>query len=75
MYESGNMADLFIHFVNTLDPNGAPGITQEWPKYDNANPVLLEFSENTTLGLMNDTYREDAIDFLIQLNLATPWPL
>ena len=75
MYGGGNLADLFIHFANTLDPNGAPGIAQSWPKYNNSNPVLLEFSGNTTLGLINDTYRAEAIDYLIQLNLEMPWPL
>ena len=74
MYGGGNIADLLIHFANTLNPNGAPGIDQNWPKYNNTNPILLDFSENTTVGLTNDTYREAPIDFLIQLNLAAPWP-
>ena len=75
MYEGGDLGDLFIHFANTLDPNGAANISQNWPKYDNDNPVLLDFSCNTSLGLTNDTYREDPIKFLINLNLNIPWPI
>ena len=75
MYQGGDLGDIFIRFANTLDPNGAANISQNWPKYDNDNPVLLDFSRNTSLGLTNDTYREDPIKFLINLNLNIPWPI
>ncbi|KAH9926265.1 alpha/beta-hydrolase [Epithele typhae] len=75
MYQSGNLQDIFIHFANTLDPNGATNVTQNWPKYDTSNPVLLEFTRNTTPSLTNDTYREAAIEFLIEMGQKMPWPI
>ena len=74
MYQGGDLGDIFIRFANTLDPNGAANISQNWPKYDNGNQTLLDFYGNTSLGLTNDTYREDAIEFLINLNYNMPWP-
>ncbi|KAH9926249.1 alpha/beta-hydrolase [Epithele typhae] len=75
MYQAvgSQLQDLFIHFVNTLDPSGTPGIAQAWPKYNVSAPVLLEFSGNSTLRLKNDTYREEPIDFLINLGQKYPW--
>ncbi|KAH9913483.1 Alpha/Beta hydrolase protein, partial [Epithele typhae] len=75
MYGGGNLQDIFIHFANTLDPNGAANVTQNWPMYNASNPVLLEFSGNTTLSLTNDTYREAPIEFLIEMGQKMPWPV
>ncbi|KAH9934520.1 Alpha/Beta hydrolase protein [Epithele typhae] len=77
MYQTvgSQLQDLFIHFANTLDPNGTPGVAQAWPKYSEKAPVLLDFSGNSTLRLTDDTYRGKQIDFLVDLSQQYPWPL
>lgn len=74
MYGGGDVGDLFIHFANTLNPNGGPTQKLPWPKYRTSAPTLLEFVGNTSLQLTEDTYREDGIGFLMELNLNNTWP-
>ena len=80
------MADMLIHFANALDPNGHSNITNAtnanatspltWPKYTLEKPTMLEFvgDSNTSLTLAEDTYREEGISFLMELNLDNTWP-
>ncbi|KAH9926258.1 alpha/beta-hydrolase [Epithele typhae] len=73
MYGGGDMTDLLINFVNTLNPN-IPTSKLPWPRYSLSNPTLLEFIGNSSLRLIPDTYREEQIEYLMQLNLQHTWP-
>ena len=64
------MADMLIHFANTLNPNGKQP-KKYWPNYTLEDPVMLAFQENDTLAYVQDTYRSEGIDFINYLNLAT----
>ncbi|TBU42414.1 alpha/beta-hydrolase [Dichomitus squalens] len=74
MYQAGDMADMFIHFVNRLDPNGSPS-QLFWPKYTLWQPTMLTFTGNKSqgregsFGHKDDTYRAAEIDFINYLNL------
>ena len=73
MYDGGDMVDLLVHFANTHDPNGhSPKVY--WPKYDLTTRPMLDFYGNDSLRLMQDTYRQDAIDLVIKLSLELPLP-
>jgi hypothetical protein len=61
-------SDYFLHFANTLDPNGSisPRAQLAWPKYSTGSKDLLTFLPNRgpgtpLVGLEKDTYREEAI--------------
>ena len=75
------MTDFFVRFVNTLDPNdssNAKGATARgpafhWPAYTAQAPQLLAFQEGATpLAVIQDTFRKEAIDFVMELSLAQP---
>lgn len=70
MYGGGDMADMFIHFANTLDPNDA-NPKEHWPKYTVDQLVMLAFTGNDTFDYINDTYRADEIEFINYLNVNT----
>jgi len=58
------MTDVLINFAATLDPNGKTGI--HWPKYTTSSPQLLTFLDgNVPLVITQDTFRAEAISFLI----------
>jgi len=71
--------DALIHFTNFLNPNGLSSSVKtnlsniEWPKYSDRlskalSPPLLTFSDPLQLSITADTYREEAMDFLIDLS-------
>ncbi|KAJ7921413.1 carotenoid ester lipase precursor, partial [Mycena leptocephala] len=70
-------ADSLINFINTLDPNlsAAPNITFTsrpvilWPKWNNHSLSLLTFSDPAVVNITADTFRAEAMDFLIGLHL------
>jgi acetylcholinesterase len=66
------MATYLINFVNNFTPNG-PGGNLEWPAYTTESPELMTFldDESTPLVVSPDTYREKAIEYLIQLDFGT----
>ena len=65
------MTDYFIRFVNHLDPNG--GTLFNWPKYHPEAPQLLTLLDGPTpMTITNDTFRQDAMAFLMQLALKYP---
>ena len=74
MYDGGDMADLLVHFANTHDPNGhSPKVY--WPKYDLTTRPMLDFYGNDSLRVSEDTYRDEAIQFVIELGLEYPLPV
>ena len=67
------MTDYFVRYVTYLDPNGnnGPDVAVVWPEYDTDAPQLLTLLDgDTPLVISNDTYREDPIKYVIQLELA-----
>ncbi len=71
MFGGGDMTDLLVRFVNTLDPNGGPEI--HWPEYSAGSPQLLAFVDGAPdLTIIPDTFRKEAMDFVMQLSLAEP---
>jgi len=70
VYGGGELEDYLIRFVATLNPNGNTGIN--WPKYTTASPNLLTFNDNLLfpLTVTQDTYRSEAMQFLINVTLV-----
>ncbi|KAI8974600.1 carotenoid ester lipase precursor [Trametes punicea] len=73
VFGGGDMTDFLIRFVHTLDPNGRPGSEIHWPAYTPESPRLLAFVEGEeALEVIPDTFREEAMDFLVSLALDQP---
>ena len=71
IFGGGPMGDYLIRFAAMLDPNGEGAV--EWPRYRNNTKLLLTFNEGEpAFNLTVDTYREDAVAYLMQLSLADP---
>jgi len=71
----GILDDYVIRFTNNLDPNdNTSRRATHWPEYTTESPQLLTFP--TLLGLpllvTNDTYREQPMQYLMNLSLAHP---
>ncbi|KAI0763837.1 carotenoid ester lipase [Trametes elegans] len=73
VFGGGDMTDFLIRFVNILDPNDPKGKETYWPPYTVESPQLLAFVEGRTrLRVINDTFRQEANEFLMQLGLEQP---
>ncbi|PSR79565.1 hypothetical protein PHLCEN_2v6976 [Hermanssonia centrifuga] len=71
IYGSGELTDYLVNFVNNLNPNG-PTVPY-WPKYTTASVQLLTFLDGLVpVAITTDTYRQEAMEFIIQLALANP---
>lgn len=71
VYGPGDMTDYLVNFVNNLDPNG--GDTFAWPQYDTSSTQLLTFLDGSpSLNITTDTYREDAIAFVTEMDIEFP---
>ncbi|KAI0314400.1 Alpha/Beta hydrolase protein [Amylostereum chailletii] len=71
VYAPGDMTDYLVRFATSLDPNGATGI--HWPQYTNTSPQLLTFLDgNESLAITDDTYRQEALQFVIDLSVSAP---
>jgi len=71
VYFNGELTDYLIRFVATLDPNGSTGAY--WPKYTTQSPNLLTFLDGLIpVTITQDTYRRDAIDYMITVTLSNP---
>jgi hypothetical protein len=69
----GELCDYIICFVNNLNPNGCQGKgTTQWPEYDLGSKSILQFNAILGMQTTTDTYREDAINFLIGLMQKYP---
>ncbi|KIP02703.1 hypothetical protein PHLGIDRAFT_78736 [Phlebiopsis gigantea 11061_1 CR5-6] len=67
----GQMIDYLVNFVNHFDPNGQ-NLTA-WPKYTTATPTLLTLDDGPIpLTLTNDTFRQEAMAYLVELGLQHP---
>lgn len=66
------MMDYVINFVNHFNPNGQ-NLTR-WPKYTPSSPTLLTILDGSEpLVLTNDTFREKAMEYVLEL--AHQYPL
>ncbi|KAI0819587.1 carotenoid ester lipase [Trametes gibbosa] len=71
VFGGGDMTDLLVRFVTSLDPNGGHDI--HWPVYTAESPQLLVFANGKkALEVVPDTFRKEANEFLIQLSLEQP---
>lgn len=66
------MADYFIRFVNTLDPNGSssPRARVEWPKYHPERPRSLTFlpeREKPSVVVTNDDFRKEQMAWFAEM--------
>ena len=71
VYGPGDMTDYLVNFVTNLDPNNSTGIY--WPQYTTDSPNLLTFLDGLVpLEITQDTYREEAIAFMMNVILQNP---
>ncbi|KAI0793612.1 carotenoid ester lipase precursor [Fomes fomentarius] len=72
-YKPGDMIDYFVRFVNDLNPNSDTGV--QWPKYDAAARLSLEFSidVDTPLRIVADDARSEAMGVVSALSLRFPF--
>ena len=66
------MADYFIRFINTLDPNGSssPRAQVEWPTYDTENLRLLTFLPDynePSVIVTDDNFRKEQIELFVEM--------
>ncbi|KAG9308819.1 hypothetical protein JVU11DRAFT_11446 [Chiua virens] len=76
MYNGGDMASYLVRFVANLDPNVGDGTDLYWPQYDaGTNRTMLEFFDGifSTQALTTDTYRAEAIAYVVNLTLESPF--
>ncbi|KAI0633893.1 alpha/beta-hydrolase [Trametes polyzona] len=73
--EGNDLADYFIQFTATLDPNGASNRTIPWPRYDPLKRRALELGEGEAqpLKIVHDTARLEAMAALTALTIAYPF--
>ena len=71
VYGGDDMASYLVRFVTNLDPNGAGDL--EWPMWTTSSPNLLTFLDGSIpQNITQDTYRADAINYLINVYLQYP---
>ncbi|KAF8838081.1 alpha/beta-hydrolase [Paxillus ammoniavirescens] len=71
VYEGQDIVSYLVRFVSNLDPNG--GTDLYWPQYTTAQPNMLELLNGSIpQALTADTYRADAMAFLMKVTLAYP---
>jgi len=67
----GDMTDYLINFAANLDPNHSSLFN--WPQWTSGSPTLLTFLDGLIpLELGQDTYRQDAMNYMINLTLKYP---
>lgn len=66
------MTRMWIGFISTGNPNSALGDVQAeyWPQYTLQEPYIFFFSANETSHPIPDTYRGEAINYLMDIILA-----
>lgn len=67
------MADYFIRFINTLDPNGSssPRAQVKWPSYEPERPRLLTFLpeyKEPSLIVTDDDFRKEPMEWIAELS-------
>lgn len=76
IYNLGDdFTDYIVRFAVNLNPNGGSDLT--WPQYTTQSPTLMTFlggvnGNLSILQLSQDTFRQAAISYLIELELEYP---
>ncbi|KAF9234880.1 Alpha/Beta hydrolase protein [Melanogaster broomeanus] len=71
VYRGEDLAAYLVRFVANLDPNGDSDLY--WPQYTTAEPNMLELLDGVIpQALTQDTYRAEAIEYLINVTLEYP---
>ncbi|KAF9234882.1 Alpha/Beta hydrolase protein [Melanogaster broomeanus] len=71
VYRGEDLTAYLVRFVANLDPNGDSDLY--WPQYTTAEPNMLELLDRVIpQALTQDTYRAEAIEYLINLTLEYP---
>jgi len=66
-FVQGEMQDYLIHFANGLDPNYGSKLPN-WPRYDLVKRLTLQLNDGPVpIDTTSDTFREDGVNKLIQL--------
>jgi len=70
-YGGGELTSYLVNFANHLDPNSADVFN--WPKWDPSLRRLLTFQDGLfPLSVGDDTYRDNSMNFVINLTLQHP---
>ncbi|KAF9478210.1 carotenoid ester lipase precursor [Pholiota conissans] len=73
VYGGGEMGDYLIRFASTLNPNSNSILSFQWPQYTLSQRKILTFLDGLIpLAISTDTYRQEGMNFLMNLTLATP---
>ncbi|KIJ47403.1 hypothetical protein M422DRAFT_164078 [Sphaerobolus stellatus SS14] len=71
IYSASDMTAYLLRFVNTFNPNGVGAFN--WPNWDPSGRNSLTFQDGLIpLALGTDTYRDSAINVMINVTLAHP---
>ena len=71
IYFGGDLTDYLIYFINHLDPNGPT--VHSWPQYYTSTRSLLTLWDGfVPVTITEDTFRQDAINVLINISLTNP---
>ncbi|KAI0030227.1 alpha beta-hydrolase [Vararia minispora EC-137] len=76
-YGPGDMTDYLIRFATMLDPNGGNVNATEipWPQYTLETKQMLMFLDgDVSLAIGTDTFREEAIEKMMEFSLTHPLP-
>lgn len=72
--QGGTLMSYFIRFVNTLNPNGNSSLP-EWPQYTADESLLLTFKDGEEpFNYTSDTFRQEAINWLMDYGSEHPLP-
>ena len=77
IFDGGDLTDLLVRFVATLDPNDPKNASAVyWPAWedcaDGPEMLALVSEGNVTQTVIKDTFRKEAIEFLVELGLKEP---
>ncbi|EMD33632.1 hypothetical protein CERSUDRAFT_159848 [Gelatoporia subvermispora B] len=71
IYAPGTLTDYLINFVAFGQPDNGTGIY--WPRWIKSSPKILSFTNDSVpVEIIDDTFREEAINLVVSLNLAHP---
>ncbi|PPQ91357.1 hypothetical protein CVT25_004124 [Psilocybe cyanescens] len=72
-YGGGEMQDQVIRFANTLNPNGQGLVDFQWPRYTLQSRQTLTYLDGfIPLAISQDTYRQDAMNYLTSITVVNP---
>ncbi|OCH90638.1 alpha/beta-hydrolase [Obba rivulosa] len=71
LYGRGPLTDYLINFVREGTPNN--GTAVYWPRWTKSSPQILSIANDSQpVEILEDTFRKEAIDLVVSLNLQHP---